>query len=158
MHNVFRGRVGCFSTLRSCALPSADERAMDLFHFRGVAVLPARPEEALQTVALAARHHVDVDVRHALADAVIKGHEGAIRAERLLYYRTQPVRGREEFRGNRWRQFRQRLVMAARNQQAMPGKQRPVIEEGEAGGLCENHRRGYLAGGDLAEGAGRHSS
>ena len=46
---------------------------------RVVAVLGARPEEPLEAVALVARHHVHVQVRHALAHRVVHRDERARR-------------------------------------------------------------------------------
>ena len=46
---------------------------------------PPRPEEAAETVAPPPRHHVHVQMRHALAHPVVDRHEGAVGAERRLH-------------------------------------------------------------------------
>ena len=56
-----------------------------LLHRRLAVVLDARPEEAAQAVLQAARDHVHVQVRHALADAVVHGHERAVGAQPFLH-------------------------------------------------------------------------
>src|SRR5215203_4336811 len=44
-------------------------------------VLRTRPEEPAQAVAARARHDVDMEMRDALTDDVVVGHEGSLRAQ-----------------------------------------------------------------------------
>ena len=54
-----------------------------------------RPEEAAQAILLAPRHDVDVQVRNALADAVVDGHESAVRHQRQFHRARQQLGIRE---------------------------------------------------------------
>src|SRR4029078_10398210 len=61
-------------------------------HLRLAGIALAGPEETAQPVAPAARPHVHVQVRDALADLVVDGHERALRARRLLHRPHQAPR------------------------------------------------------------------
>src|SRR5438067_2065405 len=67
------------------------KRALDLAHGGFVLVLLARPEKSLQPVLLAARNDVDVEVRHALTDAVVDGDKRSLGSERDLCGASQEV-------------------------------------------------------------------
>ena len=58
-------------------------------HLGLVFVCPPRPEETPESVFAAARHDMNVEVRHALAYANIDRHQRAVGAEPGLYRRGQ---------------------------------------------------------------------
>lgn len=61
-----------------------------------VLVAEARPEEAAQAVVLATGEDVHVQVRHALADAVVDPHEGAVGLDGHPHRPAQPAGGVEQ--------------------------------------------------------------
>src|SRR5437660_12908129 len=56
----------------------------------------ARPEEAFQPVFAASRHNVCVQMRHALADAIVHGDKGAVSFHRRFDHATKKLRILEE--------------------------------------------------------------
>src|SRR5215471_1809426 len=64
------------------------QRLLDLFtygfHLLLALVLLPRPEEAPQPVLLAAGHHMNMQMGHALTDAVVDRYECALRPDRRL--------------------------------------------------------------------------
>jgi len=64
--------------------------------FRVGVIAGAGPEEPAQPVLAVAGHDVDVEVRHALADAVVDRHKRALGAETLLHRPREQPRVTEE--------------------------------------------------------------
>ena len=127
------------------------------FHLGVVAIFCARPEKSAQSVLLAARHNVHVEVRHALAHPVIDCEEGPLGSCSLFDRLAEDPRAFEERTGIGGRQVGQCGVVGPRDDQAMSREQRAVIQEGKKTFVLEDDRSGHLAGGDLAKGAGgRH--
>src|SRR5439155_11356863 len=118
------------------ALPKPVQRSADpglrIAHGLGGLVAEPRPEEAAQAVLLAPGHDVDVEVRHALADAVVDGHEAAVRLHPVLHRRGQRAGPQEERTDARGREVAERLVMLLGHEQAMAGEDGAVIEERDA--------------------------
>ena len=81
-------------------------------------------------------------MRNALADAVVDGHEGAVRFERLLDGARQQLR---VCANSGWikacRKVGQRFVVVFRNQQRVAWKHRPMIEKRERRFIFENDGR-----------------
>ena len=108
-----------------------------------VGVGDARPEEAAQAVLAAARHDVDVQVRHALRDLVVHRDEGAVRAQAGLdgardaldgartACRARPA-GRSDSVGD----------VGARDDQHVALEHRARVEEGRGVVVAQHHRRG----------------
>src|SRR5690242_5047329 len=90
-------------------------------------VLLPRPEEAFQSVAFAARHDMDVQVRNALAYMVIDGDESALCAQRLLDRAFKILDSLKERSELRLGQIGQRDDVPAGDQQNVSGEQRPVV-------------------------------
>src|SRR5439155_838561 len=134
-------------------LDGGPKRALDLAHGGFVFVLLARPEKSLQPVLLAAWNDVDVEVRHALTDAVVDGDERAFGSERELCGARQELSVQEKRGNQRGWQIEQSLKMLARNQQTMAGEKRPVVKERQGRLVFENRATGDLAAHDLAKGA-----
>src|SRR5438067_1604126 len=119
-------------------------------------VLPPRPEEAAQAVALPARHDVDVEVRHALRDLGVDRGEAPVRPEAFLHGAGDALDGGEE----RWDERGGKREQVGR---VLPGHDQdvaledgPRIEEGADGVLAKDEGGGDLAADYGAEGAGGH--
>src|SRR5438132_2401703 len=93
-------------------------------------VLLSGPEEAPQAVLAAAGDDVDVHVGHALADAVVHGHEGAVGAEGRLEDALEALGGAEDRNEQLGGEIGQRLVVGAGDQQAVTGEHGAGVEEG----------------------------
>lgn len=139
-------------------LPCLGQRGADGFHFGVVLIMAARPEESLEAVTLPPRHHVNVNVRHALAYTVVDRDERSLRAECLFHQRAETAGLREQLRGKRIGEVGEELIMNPRNHQAVARKQRPMIEESEAIRRFENFRRRKRAGRNTAKCAVRRSA
>ena len=63
----------------------------DLRHVRFIPVFLTRPEEALQTVLSPPRNHVDVEMWHTLAHAVVHGYEGPFRPQPFFHRPRQKL-------------------------------------------------------------------
>ncbi len=83
----------------------------------------ARPEEASQSVFPAPGHDVDVQVRHALAHAIVDGDKGTVGAHARFDGARQALGGREQRLDLRRRQVGKRLIMRPGNQQAVASGQ-----------------------------------
>jgi len=100
---------------------------------------------------------MNMQVRHALAHAIVDGDEGALRAEPFLHrYRQQFCIGRE-LRECLRRNIYQRLQVLARNEKAMAGKKRTMIEKSDCPRILKHNAGWNTAAGDLAEGASAHA-
>ena len=126
------------------------------FDMVGVVIRVPRPEEASQAVSRAAGHHMDVEVRDALADLVV----GGDKRTRCLHRGAHSLRGAlhdlEQWCEQCVREVLDRFVMGSGDDEHMAGEQRSVIEEGDRGGRLEYDGHRTLAGNDLAEDAGGH--
>ena len=115
-----------------------------------------RPEGAAESVALGARHHVQVQVRHGLADGVVHGDEGPLRAELVDDGRGDPLRGGEERVAQPRRQVGQGHDVLARDEQHVPLEDRALVEERDQVVGLEHEVGGQVAGRDRAEHAPVH--
>ena len=70
--------------LFGCFVKKLQDRRLGLPHMLFAGVRLARPEEAPQSVFLAARDKVHVQMRNALADLIVDGDERSLRLHRLL--------------------------------------------------------------------------
>lgn len=111
----------------------------------------ARPEEALESVLLSARHDVNVQMRNALAYAIVDGYERAFGFHPEFDGARQKLRILKERTGQLWRQVCQRLEVLSRNQQAVAREQRPVIEEGQREMVFKYRQRRDAPRNNLAE-------
>ena len=127
-----------------------------MFRFGRILVLAARPEKALEPIALASWHNVYVDMGHTLAHAIVNGYESAFSPQPLFHRPRQTSGHREKPAGQSVRQLNQVLVMVAGNDQAVAGEQRPVIQKHQYFRLIQNNVRFHSSSGHLAEEAAGH--
>lgn len=102
-----------------------------MFRFFGGIVRLARPEETTETIFPAPRHDVHVEMRHALADAVVDGHEGTVGCKRGLDSTSQELGGGKERLYERGGEIRKGFDVVFRNEQGMARKDGPMVEEGD---------------------------
>lgn len=96
------------------------------------------PEEAFQSVFLATRDDVNVEVGNALADAVVDRHERPFGLHGPFHGLRQKPSVRKERRDQLRRQVTQGCIVSLWDQQAMAGKERAAVEEGERNLILEN--------------------
>src|ERR1022692_4305090 len=120
---------------------------------RALVFLP-RPEEAAESVFLAARHDVDMQMRHALAHAVVDRHKRAFTLHGLLHGSRQEPGVAKQRTGQFFGQVRQCLIRRLGDQQARAGKQRPVVQKGERQVVFEDRSRRHIPRHNPAKRAG----
>src|SRR5581483_8882107 len=141
---------------RGSAHERGADRRRDLGGVLVVAVALARPEEAAQPVLAVAGHDVHVEVGDGLADDVVGGDERPLGAGRLAD-RDRERAGVGEYPGQEVvRKVPDRLPVLARHEEAVAGKERAVVEEGQRRAVLEDDVGARLARHDGAEGAARH--
>ena len=96
----------------------------DLRHVGLVAVAKARPEEPPQSVLAIARHHVHVEMRHALAHPVVHRDERARRAQAALDGPAEALHLGEERLEQLTREIDQRLVVLAGDDEGVADRRR----------------------------------
>jgi len=96
---------------------------------------------------------VDVQVGHALADAVVHRHERAGRTEAVLDRPGDPLHPREQRAEQVGQHVGQRLVVGPGHHQRVPREQGPQVEERQADVVVEHDVRRSVTGHDRAEGA-----
>jgi len=106
-----------------------------------IRVLLTRPEESAQAVFAATRHDVHVQMRNALADRVVDGHESPLGVHRLL-----DSVGKDLHVGKEWGQqvrgkIRQRRIVLAWNQQHVARENGTVVEKGGRDRVGEDDER-----------------
>lgn len=114
----------------------------------------AGPEEAAKTVAAFAGNDVDVKMRHALADDVVHGDEGAFSFHGLLHFAGKHLSVGEKRSDQFGGEIRQSGVVRFRNQQDVAGEKRANVEEGHGDFVFENNFGFEIARNDFAEEAG----
>lgn len=95
-----------------------------------------------------------VEMRNALADAIVDCDQRSIGFHSCLHGTGKQLCGGKEGPDQLSRQISQRLIMLARNEQAMAWKERPVIEERQRERVFVNHPGGIGPRNDGAEQAG----
>jgi hypothetical protein len=113
------------------------------------------PEKAFQPVLPAAWHCMHVEMRNTLTDPVIDRHKCSFRLHGGLNRAGQELGGFEKGRDFRGWKVSQRFVVFFGNQEAMSGKDRPMIQKSEAMLVFKYNARGHVAGDDFAEETGR---
>src|SRR6266566_4307538 len=83
--------LGFFETLYGALNRLLNSDARD-FHLLVILIFFSRPEKSLQSISLAPRHDVDVEMGHTLANPVIHREERPLSAESLLHGRTEYAR------------------------------------------------------------------
>jgi hypothetical protein len=116
-----------------------------------VRVRIARPKEAFQPIFAATRHHVHVKMRHTLANAIVHRHKRPV-GFHCGFDSAREELGPSEKRSNQiFGQIGQGFVVDFRNQQAMPRKNRPMIEKDERDFVFEYQARRHFPGGYLTK-------
>ena len=98
-HRRCRARHGLAGRSRADSLKRLFDSFLDLLHLRFVLIDRAGPEKAAQSIFLAARDDVDVQMRDALADLVVYGNEGSLGFHALLDGGGKVLDVAEEFAG-----------------------------------------------------------
>ena len=111
----------------------------------------AGPKEAFQAVFAASRHNVDMQMRHALADAIVNRYKRPVRIHRRLDGEREKLGILKERRDQLLGQITQGFVVLFRNQEAMAGKNGTMIEKGQRCLIFKNQSGNHLPADDLAE-------
>jgi len=127
----------------------------ELFHFFGGLVRLARPEETAKAVLFAAGYDVHVQMRHALADAVVDGHEGTVGRESSLDGASQQLGSGEERMDQCGGEIRKRFGVLFGNEQGVAWEDGPVVQERKRRIIFEDDGRGHGSGNNPAEDAAR---
>jgi hypothetical protein len=96
---------------------------------------------------------VHVQVRHALADAVVHRHERARRTEAALDRPGDPLHPGEQGAEQVGWHVGQRLVVVAGHHQRVPREQGPQVEEGQDDVVVEHHLARCVTSDDRTEDA-----
>ena len=148
-----QGRTGggCASSARLRLAQSFANGFGDFLFHRRVEVFGSRPEKAAQTVAFAARHDVDVQMRDGLADPIVDGDEGSVGFHRRLDGAGKELHRLEKRADAFRRQIVERFDVLAGNEKQMAGKKWPVIEKRHEMRIFINNRRPKLSPDQIAE-------
>lgn len=112
------------------------------------------PEEAFESVLVATRHEVDVEVGNALTHMIIDGHECSIGFQPLFDSPFQQLRVLEQRPDQGGGKVSERLVMFLWHEKAMTGEKRPTIQKGKRVVVFMNKRGLLLSADDAAKRAG----
>lgn len=124
---------------------------MDSRHLLFIFVPGPRPKEAAQPVFSSARHDMYVQVRHALAHAIIHGHERTFGMHGRFYGPAEQLGIAEESMQGLRGQFRQGFYVCARHQERVARKQGTLVEKRQRSFIFEYHRCRSGAGDDITE-------
>ncbi len=109
------------------------------------------PKEAFQAVFAASRHNVDMQVRHALADAIVHRYERPVCSHRRFDGEREKLGILKERRDQFLGQISQGFVVLFRNQKAMAGKNGTMIKKGPRYLVFKNQTSRDFPGGDLTK-------
>lgn len=112
---------------------------------------PARPEETLQPIAFAPGHNMHVQVRHALAYAIVYCYERAFGLHCGLYGVFEMLSGFEQRTYKIRRKIGQRRMVLNWNQQHVSRKERSVIQKRERAFVAPYDLGRHVSRRDLAE-------
>ena len=148
-------RSACSRAARRALLEGVRMRAATACHLVVVGVALAGPEEAAQPVLASAGHDVHVQVRHALADHVVHGHERCRAASIAgLHGARHPLHRRRRAGRARRRRGRAGCRRAGAAPRARDRGTPADVEERDDVGVVE-HDAGRLVAGDDAQNAQR---
>ena len=91
----------------------------------------AQPEEAFETVIVATRYHVDMQMRDTLADAIVDRHKRAFCSKAVLQRTGNELGHRKQGREECLREIKQRGVMRLGDNHAVSREKRATIHKGE---------------------------
>jgi hypothetical protein len=103
--------------------------ALRFQHFSFVAIPAPRPEEPLHPVASTPWNYVHMEVRDALAHAVVDGDERSFRAQPSFHCSSDVLCGAEHWDQKVRRQVGQQFVMLFRTHETMPREQWAVVKK-----------------------------
>jgi hypothetical protein len=120
-----------------------------------VTVRVARPGKiaAEETILMATRHDMDMEVRHALADHIVDRHERTVATGGLRHGAGQASREGEEGTHFGHGQIGKGRDVLPRHEQNVAGQERASIEEGDARWIVEDDLGRRIAADDSAEDA-----
>src|SRR4051794_2108473 len=127
------------------------DRGRRLAHVFLRVVLSPWPEEPAQPVLAIARDEVNMQMGDALADDVVQCDEGSLGFHRRADRAREELGIGEQRLDQLIRQVPDRLVVLAGDEQRVTREERPVVEEGEARLVLEDHVRLLIARDDRAE-------
>ena len=127
------------------------KRAQGLVDFVRVLIGTAGPKEPLQAIALAARNDMDVEMRAALADAIIDGDESSLGVHPLHDGARKKLNIQKERADQFIGQVGERLEVILYDEEAMAGEKRPMIQKCERDIVFKNFVAGNAAADDIAE-------
>lgn len=99
---------------------------------------------------------MDVQVRNALTHAIVQRDKRSLRAESLFHGKGQEPRVTRELRQDRRRNINQTVNVLPRDQETMPGKERPMIEKRKRPFVLKDNACLHAACSNLAEDAVTH--
>ena len=127
------------------------EGAQSAIDFVRILIGVARPKEPLQPVSFAARNDVDMEMRDALADAVVDGHEAALGVHALSNGAGKELNIQKERADEFAGQVRDRLEMALYDEEAMAREKRAMVQKCERDLVFKNFVAGNAAADGIAE-------
>jgi hypothetical protein len=127
------------------------KRAQGLVDLVRVLIGAPGPKESFQPVSLAARNDVNVEMRDALADAIVDGHEGSFGVHPLHDGAGKKLDIQKERADQIIGQVRKRLKVALYDEEAMAGEKRAMIQKCERELVFKNFVAGNAAADDVAE-------
>jgi hypothetical protein len=108
---------------------------LNFSHLLFAFIAAPRPKEAPQTVSLAARNDVDMQMRHALTDFIVDGDKGSLRVHGRLHSHRQQLDRCQETSIIARRKAGQSFDVVFGNQQHVAREKGPMIEKGQAFGI-----------------------
>ena len=130
------------------------ERLLRLQKHGFIRVWMARPEEPFQTVLVATRHHVDVEMRDTLADPIVDRDERTFRSQSPFQRTGKELgNGKERREPGLW-EIKQRRTVLFGNDQTVSGKERAAVQKRQRLLVLEYNLTFALTVDDLTEGAG----
>ncbi len=120
----------------------------------GTCIFMPRPEEAFEPVAFSPGHHMNVEMRHGLADAVVYGDKRALCLEPGLDRTTKALGVEHEGQKNFRRYFIKGGHMSAGNEEGVTRKKRGFVEERQGVLSLQNGSGSQEVLFDLAKDAG----
>src|SRR5262249_16944787 len=110
-----------------------------------------RPEEAAETIPASAGNHVNVKMRHALADPVVDRDERAVRVEARLHHAREKLDAGEERADESSRQIGEKRHVPPRDEKRVAVEDRAMVEEADRNLVLEHDVARRIAADDPTE-------
>ncbi len=131
------------------------ERARDGLHLLLIFILRARPEETSQPVFRVSRHHVCMQVRHALTHGVVHRNEAALRLKHFRHCFADDLDSAKEGFDVGWRKLGQRLNVGSRHNEHVALEKRNAVQKGDNVIVLPDPVPRFFPSDDLAEDTAR---